>query len=61
MAFLDRRMVMSSIREAFIMLKPAVQFKNPVMFVTYIGAIVTTLCVVEEMFNDSMLWFDVAA
>jgi len=36
-------LVWDSVKETLLMLDPRIQFKNPVMFVTYIGAIVTTL------------------
>lgn len=51
------------------MLAPQVQIRNPVMFVTYVGAIVTTLCVLSNkcggyhaLFNVQIalwLWFTV--
>jgi potassium-transporting ATPase ATP-binding subunit len=55
--------------ESFKMLTPQVQFKNPVMFVTYVGAIITTLYVIfhrgegyHAYFNIQIalwLWFTV--
>ncbi len=57
--FLNISMVLGSIRDAFLMLTPRVQIKNPVMFVTYLGAIVTTLCVINEISTRSISWFDV--
>jgi potassium-transporting ATPase ATP-binding subunit len=57
--FLNAKMILDSIRDACLMLTPQVQIKNPVMFVTYLGAIATTLCVVNEMFNHSISWFDI--
>lgn len=55
---LNLKMVTDSIKEAFVMMKPQVQIKNPVMFVTYIGAIVTTLCVINEISRHKISWFD---
>lgn len=55
---LDITLVLASLKEAFIMLKPSVQFKNPVMFVTYIGAIVTTLFFFNEAYTHSISWFN---
>ena len=46
---LEKEMILNSIKDAFKMLTPQAQFKNPVMFVTYLGAIVTTLYVFNEM------------
>lgn len=56
--FLDSKMFMDSLKNAFIMLDPRVQIKNPVMFVTYLGAIATSLCVIEEMLHRGISWFD---
>lgn len=58
-SFLNIKMIIESIREAFLMLKPQVQFKNPVMFVTYLGAITTTLYLVSEMSTQAISWFNV--
>jgi K+-transporting ATPase ATPase B chain len=57
--FLNSEMLLSSIKNAFLMLTPKIQFKNPVMFVTYLGAIATTLCVIHEIFTSSISWFNV--
>lgn len=56
---LDKKMLMSSVKGAVLMLTPKVQYKNPVMFVTYIGAILTTLFVFEEAIDRSLSWFNV--
>lgn len=40
------------------MLTPKVQFKNPVMFVTYIAAIVVSLYVLSQMVSGQFSWFD---
>lgn len=53
------KMILGSIKDAFLMLTPRVLIKNPVMFVTYIGAIATTLCVINEVYNHAISWFDV--
>lgn len=57
--FLTIKMILSSIIDACLMLTPQVQVKNPVMFVTYLGAITTSLCVVNEIFTHTISWFDV--
>lgn len=57
--FLDTQMILGSIKRAFVMLTPRIQIKNPVMFVTYLGAIVTTLCILDEVSNHRVSWFDV--
>ncbi len=48
-------MVLTAIADSFCMLTPRNQFKNPVMFVTYVGAIVTTLYLI---FSGVSSWFD---
>jgi len=67
--FLSSELVLGSIKESFLMLSPRVQFRNPVMFVTYVGAILTTLYVIfgsnlKENFPFNLqislwLWFTV--
>jgi len=66
LSFLNRKLISSAILDAFKMLSPKVQFKNPVMFVTYVGAIITTIYVVISTpfspFNLQIalwLWFTV--
>lgn len=61
--------MLGAIKDSFLMLTPQVQFKNPVMFVTYIGAIATSLFVLKEILNNNFspfnfqitlwLWFTV--
>lgn len=51
-------MIFGSILESFKTLTPNIQFKNPVMFVTYLGAIATTFCVIQEIFVGAISWFD---
>lgn len=56
---LTSSMILGSIKDAFLMLSPHVQFKNPVMFVTYLGAIITSLYVVNEFGHGHQVWFDI--
>lgn len=58
-SFLDTKMILGSIKDACLMLTPRIQIKNPVMFVTYLGAITTTLYVINEISNHTVSWFDV--
>lgn len=51
-------MLMHSLKDAIFMLSPWEQFKNPVMFVTYVGAIVTTIYVIIDSIQHTMIWFD---
>ena len=57
--FLERQMLINSIKQSFKNLAPWVQIKNPVMFVTYIGAIVTTFYVALEIIHGRTSWFDI--
>lgn len=64
----DKELIVPAIKSAFIKLNPKVQMKNPVMFVTLLGAILTTVYVLLGMGNGSKafefqiafwLWFTV--
>lgn len=55
---LNMRMALSSFKDALKMLTPTVQFKNPVMFVTYLGAIGTSLYLINAFSNNRLSWFD---
>jgi len=57
--FLDKKMLFGAIKDAFFMLTPQVQYRNPVMFVTYLCALVTTLCVAGEIADRSFSLFNV--
>lgn len=52
-------MVWRAIVDAFRMLSPRTQYKNPVMFVTYIGAIVVSIYVLEEIQQNNFSWFNI--
>lgn len=55
----DRKMLTASLIESFSMLTPKAQFGNPVMFVTYTGAILTTFFLVKEIYFQEFSWFNV--
>jgi K+-transporting ATPase ATPase B chain len=55
----NSEIILSSFKNAFFMLTPQTQIKNPVIFVTYLGAIATTLYVLNEILSRSVSWFDV--
>lgn len=57
-AFIDRKMFVKSVLSSLTMLAPHVQFKNPVMFVTYAGAILTTLHLIFSSGKGDGWWFD---
>src|SRR5271169_5063749 len=47
-------LVWPAIKEAFLMLRPSVQWSNPVMFVVEIGAVLTLLFVVQALVSQSV-------
>ncbi|AZZ37360.1 K(+)-transporting ATPase subunit B [Bdellovibrio sp. qaytius] len=65
---MDKKLVIPAIKESFLKLDPRVQMKNPVMFVTLIGAVITTTYVIfgigqgSKVFEFQIslwLWFTV--
>ncbi|MGZ3633644.1 MAG: potassium-transporting ATPase subunit KdpB [Parachlamydiaceae bacterium] len=56
--FLNKEMIISSIKDAFFMLTPQVQFRNPIMFVTYVGALTTTFYIFKEFFSETYSTFN---
>lgn len=67
-ALFDPKLFAPALKESFIKLNPRVQMKNPVMFVTLIGAVLTTVYVVFNIGHGSKvfefqialwLWFTV--
>src|SRR2546422_7974910 len=48
MNFLTRPIVSAAIRDSFVKLNPRVQFRNPVMFVVFVGSIFTTIIGVAD-------------
>ena len=49
LTLLDGTLVRPAILDAFKKLSPTVQWKNPVMFVVYVGSIITTLLYVQAL------------
>jgi K+-transporting ATPase ATPase B chain len=45
---LEKETAMAALKRAFVMLRPDLQWNNPVMFVVEIGAILTLLCIIER-------------
>lgn len=61
---LNTDLVLEALKESFLKLMPQIQFRNPVMFVTYLGAIFTTILTFlhSTSFNIQIslwLWFTV--
>ena len=51
--FIDGNMVKEAFKDSFKKLSPKIQYKNPVMFVVYIGSILTTVIFLSTFFNES--------
>ena len=52
------KIVINCLQESIFMLRPRVQLRNPTMFVTYLGAIITSIYVISEIINHSLIWFN---
>jgi len=50
-AFADKKMLGRAIKDSFIKLNPKVQLKNPVMFLVYVSAILTTALFIISLFG----------
>lgn len=57
-SLIDRELLKSGIKEAFKKLNPRVMIKNPVMFVTWAGALLTTLVVFFNSFFHAFSFFE---
>jgi len=57
-SLLNKEIFWDSIKASFYMLSPKVQFRNPVMFITYIGAIITSIYILHELVHENFSWFD---
>ena len=55
----DAALVQPAVRDAFRKLSPAVQWRNPVMFVVYIGAVLISLLWLQALFGsgEAPAWF----
>lgn len=53
----NREILISAIKDSFLMLSPKIQQKNPVMFVTYVGAILTILYFLYDLFHFRFSFF----
>ena len=49
----DREIVRRAAKESFAKLNPAVQLKNPVMFVVEVGAAITTILLIRDVFKGA--------
>jgi K+-transporting ATPase ATPase B chain len=49
----DKSLMQIAVKEALVMLNPLVMARNPVMFITGIGAVMTTIVLVQDLFSHS--------
>jgi len=56
-ALLEKKTLIPALKQSFVMLRPDLQWKNPVMFVVEIGAILTLLYVIAEAFGSAISRF----
>ena len=45
---LEKETAMAALKQAFVMLRPDIQWNNPVMFVVEVGAILTLLYIIQS-------------
>ncbi|KIC74301.1 Potassium-transporting ATPase B chain [Neochlamydia sp. TUME1] len=57
-SLLTLKIAAEALKEAIKMLAPQDQFKNPVLFVTYLGALATTSYVIQEIFYQQLAWIN---
>src|SRR6202162_6640152 len=50
----DPELVRDALKQSFIMLRPDIQWSNPVMFVVEIGAVLTLLFIVQALVSTSV-------
>lgn len=56
--FVDKKLFFSALGQTFKMLDPRVQFRNPVMFITYLCAIIATIYLFGNVKDRATAWFD---
>jgi potassium-transporting ATPase ATP-binding subunit len=52
-ALLERETVVTALKQAFVMLRPDIQWKNPVMFVVEIGTFLTLIYIIQAAFGGA--------
>jgi K+-transporting ATPase ATPase B chain len=55
---LDWKLILASTKESLEKLHPSIQYRNPVMFVTYIGAILITIFLIENLYSGHFSLFE---
>lgn len=56
--FADKKILKQACVDSFIKLDPRVQFKNPVMFITWLGAVVVTVVTIQRMSIGASFGFE---
>jgi hypothetical protein len=51
---LDPQITRDALKQAFVMLRPDIQWSNPVMFVVEIGAVLTLLVIIQALVSTSV-------
>jgi K+-transporting ATPase ATPase B chain len=51
---MDKDMALTALKQSFVMLKPNIQWKNPVMFVVEVGTFLTLLYIIEAAFGGGV-------
>ena len=55
---IDRALIMTALKDSFFKLKPTSEMRNPVMFVTYVGAILTTISFIIGLSKGAISIFE---
>ncbi|MEW6616101.1 MAG: potassium-transporting ATPase subunit KdpB [Thermodesulfobacteriota bacterium] len=55
----DKAIISRALMDAFVKLNPRWQVKNPVMFVVFVGAILTTITVIRELITGNLNSFNI--
>ncbi len=53
-SLLDKEMAVPALKQAFVMLRPDLQWKNPVMFVVEVGAFLTLLYIIRALWGETV-------
>src|SRR5271157_5040978 len=53
-SLMDKKTALSALKQSFIMLRPDIQWNNPVMFVVEVGAFLTLLYIVQMAWSTAM-------
>lgn len=57
-SFLDKKLLIDAVKASFVKLNPKVQWGNPVMFVTWLGAVVVTLITINLILSAASFSFE---